>query len=122
MNTVAHLQELSKLAFNAYAGTSFSPELEQVIKQLEFCKRLQEVKKTANAIIRKYKGAESCLPELIEKTGLKEATCREILKPDYMGRLGFPQFELTNNLAKIKRLEQRVKLLQSKDELRQKHQ
>ena len=67
--------------------------------------QFHEKMKAANVIMRKH-GAESC-PQL-EALGLKEKTIVSVLKPDYMGRIGFPQFALTGNLAEIKRLKGRI--------------
>lgn len=97
-------------------------ELEQAEHNLKQRLINQEAMKTANSIIRKHKGNETALPELLEKTGWNEKTCRDILQPDYMGRKGFAQFNLTNNLANIKRLEQRVKELQHKATIAQQQQ
>lgn len=96
------------------------PELEQAQRNLASRKANHERMKAVNAIIRKHTGKETLIHELQKLTKWSDADCREILRPDWCGRVGYPQFELTNNLAQIKRLEDRVKELQAKDELRQK--
>jgi hypothetical protein len=95
------------------------PELEQAIINLNQRKVNHEAMKAANVIVKKHKGQQTALPELIEKTGWSDAICRKLLRPDYCGRVGFAGFSLTNNLAQIKRLEARVKELQAKNQLRQ---
>lgn len=90
-------------------------ELEEAVKNLESRKANHEKMKAANAILRKHKGNETALPELIE-AGFSENTAREILRPNSWGNKGFEQFYLTNNLANIKRLEIRVEQLRAKEE------
>jgi len=72
----------------------------------------QEMMKTANKIIRASKGAD-CTEKLM-KLGLIFPVAQELQKPGHCCAYGFATFELTNNLANIKRLEQRVKELQQK--------
>jgi len=88
-------------------------KIERKIAKLE---KLQEVMKAANKIIKK-KGADEKKIEALMALGLDEATSRKKLEPDFAGRVGFPAYETTNNLANIKRLQGRlteVKELQAK--------
>lgn len=90
-------------------------ELEQAIKNLEGRKKLQETMKKANAIIRKHKGANTCIPECVA-LGIDAGDIRKMLNPAYsFQNKGFQTFELSNNNANIKRLEDRVKQLQAKE-------
>jgi hypothetical protein len=91
---------------NAQPKKTINGELERYTRELDSCKKAQELMKTCNAIIRKAKGA-NCVNQLIE-AGLKESHAIELQKPDWCGRMGFAQFNLTNNLAKIKALEFKV--------------
>ena len=65
--------------------------------QIEALKSKQDMMKSVNALIRKGK-----IKEAEELAGGK-------LPQDFMGRIGFPAYELRNNLANIKRLEAQVK-------------
>lgn len=76
------------------------------IKQVELLKARQEMMKTANALLRKKD-----IPALIELVGKQAA---EVLqKPDFCGRVGFAGYQLSNNLANIKRLEQQIAQIDS---------
>lgn len=93
-------------------------ELEEATKNLESRKAAHEKMKKANAIIRKHKGGESAISELVE-IGFKEIEAKNILTPNAWGVKGYETFYLTNNLQNIKRLEDRVKLLQAKQAIAQ---
>lgn len=80
--------------------------LEQNIRDAD---RAQERMKTANAAIRKNakKGAEAQIAALVEQ-GFSDGRAVELIKPDCLGRIGFPDYALTNNNANIRRMKQRV--------------
>lgn len=95
-------------------------EFQKATNDLSACKKNHEIMKQANAIIRKSKGADTCIPALIE-LGINEMDAHELLHPKfaYYGQ-GYASFSLTNNNANIKRLEQRVKELTVKEEMKAK--
>lgn len=68
----------------------------------------QETMKAANSIIRKAKGDEEKARAGLLKMGISEQNAAQMLTPDYCGRIGFPSWQLSNNLAEIKRLESRL--------------
>lgn len=68
----------------------------------------QETMKAANAIIRKAKGDKEKARAGLLKMGISEQNAAQMLTPDYCGRIGFPSWQLSNNLAEIKRLESRL--------------
>lgn len=80
-------------------------------EQLEKAKADHEWMKNVNKVIRKLKKAE----EVAAALNCSVANAQELLKPDFCGRIGVPQYRLTNNLANIKRMEQRVKELEAKE-------
>lgn len=77
--------------------------------QITQAKQLQEKMRDANAAIRKHKaaGAEAQIIALVS-LGISETQARELLTPDFVGRIGFPDYELTNNGANIRRMERRA--------------
>jgi hypothetical protein len=90
-------------------------EIERLKKELEKRKRWQEIMKEANKIVR------SKLSQEEKMRRLKEIGAFDIPEymlyfpePDYMGRLGFPSYELDSNRQRIKRLEKRIKELEEK--------
>ncbi len=94
-------------------------ELNQAIANLESRKKCHETMKAANVIIRKHKGQDTALTEL-QQLGISPADANQLLHPrETYYSPGYRQFELTNNNANIKRLEQRVKELQQKETIKQ---
>ncbi len=101
----------------AQPAKTYSSELERYKADLAKMQTLQEIMKKCNAIIKKAKGND-CTALLVE-AGLSEKNAIEIQKPDYVNRLGFAPFELTNNNANIKRVEQMIKTLETKEQMQQ---
>ncbi len=91
---------------------NYSEEIAKYKKDLASRIKLQEMAKTCNAIIRKAKGAD-CTMQL-ELAGLDHTNAVNIQQPDFCGRIGFPSYVTTNNLANIKRIEGRIKELEGK--------
>lgn len=88
--------------------------LEEAISSLEKLKATHETMKKVNALIRKGATKE----DLFQSGLLSSKSAEEILKPSSNGVVGFEQFQLINSNANIKRLDQRVKELQSKDTMK----
>jgi len=65
--------------------------------------------KAANAAIRKHEraGVEAQVAALIG-LGFSEGKAREILRPDFAQRIGFPSYALSNNNAEISRVKKRI--------------
>ena len=92
-------------------------EYGQALSNLDAAEKLQEMMKTANAIIRSKKNVTE---RLINEAGLSESNAIQIQQKDFAGRIGFPTFKLTNNNANISRLRERVNMLSDKLESSQK--
>ena len=83
--------------------------LEAYKKDLAQREAYQIKAKKIRAICRKLKGnREEMMKVLIEQGGLSESVASQVLIPDYAGRIGIPQWSLTNNLANIKRIKGRI--------------
>lgn len=106
----AILRELKKMAVEEAGG-----EIEVLKKKVEQAEKLQEAMKLSNSILRKKIPDEAKMQEIIKATGFQEATVRKMFIPDYMGRTGFPAFELQNNNANIRRMKERVLELEKKE-------
>jgi hypothetical protein len=65
--------------------------------------------RATNATIRRHKkeGSQAQIAGLLAM-GYQERTARLLLEPDFCGRIGFPNYELTNKGANIRRMKQRV--------------
>lgn len=96
------------------AGGISSDDPEAVTKlrdKLAGLQQLQARMKAANAAIRKGGTDDEKIARLVA-VGLNEMPAREALKPDFMGRIGFPDYALTNNNANIRRIKQRIEQLE----------
>jgi len=71
--------------------------------------RLQQRMREANAAIRKHAkaGADAQVLALVH-LDFTEEQARELLKPDFCGRIGFADYQLKNNNAQIRRLTERL--------------
>ncbi len=72
-------------------------------------RRRQDQLKRANAIVREEGKDESWkIGRLETECGIREAHALRLLKPDFAGRTGFADFELSNNAANIRRMQDRI--------------
>ncbi len=83
-------------------------EVERLQDKLESLKRSQECMKEANKIVRNKKLAEIEKVDELMALGFSEKAALDVLKPDFCGRIGFPSYALTNNLARIKDTEEKI--------------
>jgi hypothetical protein len=90
-------------------------ESDKMIKKLEQAIKLQETMKNVNAIIRNKDLSTPDKLSEIEKLGIDKAKGLELLKPDFAGRVGFPDYALRNNSANIRRMEMRVGEIRNKE-------
>jgi uncharacterized protein DUF3560 len=75
---------------------------EKLVDKIERLKKRQGVMKRANQLIRKADR------EGLADLGFSDETIAKLLIEDFAGRVGFPNYALTNNSANIRRLEQRL--------------
>lgn len=68
--------------------------------------------RAVNAAIRKHRkaGPEAQVAALVA-LGLSPVTAAKLLVPDFAGRVGFPDYELTNNAANIRRMKSRAEVV-----------
>jgi len=72
--------------------------------------KLQATMKAANVIVRNRQLTDDeKVARLVAECGQREHSARELLKPDFAGRVGFPDYALTNNGANIRRMQARLK-------------
>ena len=82
----------------------------QIQEKIAAAEKLQATMKAANQIVRNRKlSDDEKVTQLSDECGLREASARQLLKPDFAGRIGFPDYQLTNNTANIRRMHQRLK-------------
>lgn len=81
--------------------------------KIEKAEKQQETMKAVNKIVRS-KLSEQGKKDLIVSMGFKPETAAELLRPDWCGRIGFPAYALTNNLANIARMRDRLAEIEKK--------
>lgn len=94
--------------------SSDDPEaIDKLKAKLSSLGRSQDAMKKTNAVIRQRKGDEDAQIEGILAIGcFTNEQAREIVQPDYAGRVGFPSYALQNNNANIQRIKKRIKDLE----------
>jgi len=91
--------------------SSFDPNVIALLtEKLEKLQKLQDLMKSANKIIRKKAFTdERKVVELREQLGFTEERAKSLVfKPDFAGRFGFPDYEITNNGATIRTVKARI--------------
>ena len=84
--------------------------VQQLQTKIAAAEKLQATMKAANLIVRNRRLTDDeKVAQLLATCGLRETSARELLKPDFAGRFGFPNYQLTNNGANIRRMQQRLK-------------
>ncbi|MDD5263142.1 MAG: sigma-70 family RNA polymerase sigma factor, partial [Methylacidiphilales bacterium] len=77
-------------------------------QKIDAAKAVQERMKSANAIIRNKKLSDDEKVAKLAELKISEAPARQLLKPDYAGRIGFADYQLSNNQANIRRMQARI--------------
>lgn len=80
--------------------------------QVTALETMQTRMRAANAAIRRHKkaGAQSQVAALVAM-GYAEDVAVKLLQPDFCGRIGYPDYAMTNNNANIKRIKARIAAL-----------
>lgn len=108
-----YYEQKAKSVVNNYAISSDDPEaLVKLKRKLQNLEHAHETYKKTNAIIRKYKTDKERAKNL--EGVLSSDLIPQILKPDYMGRIGFASYVLTNNKANIARIQKRIRILEKR--------
>jgi hypothetical protein len=82
----------------------------QLQNKIAAAEKLQATMKAANQIVRNPRLTnDEKVAQIVATCGLRDRSARELLKPDFGGRFGFPDYQLTNNGANIRRMQQRLK-------------
>lgn len=85
--------------------------IEKLEEKLEDLKSTQERMKAANKAIR-MKDTEAG-NDTLREIGYSEEAIKQLREPDFCGRLGYPDYQLSNNNANIHRVEERLKRLKA---------
>lgn len=85
--------------------------IEKLEEKLADLKEEQERMKAANKAIR-LKDVEAG-NDLLREMGYSEGAIKQLREPDYIGRIGYPSYLLSNNNANIHRVEERLEHLKN---------
>jgi hypothetical protein len=83
-------------------------EIDDAIIELERCRNAQTQMIGINKIIRGKGTIQEKAVAAAKEYHLTEKAIHELFSPSYSGSIGVAQFELTNNRAKMKRLEEKI--------------
>jgi hypothetical protein len=82
--------------------------LEKLRTKLAELEDFQEFMKKVNAIIKEEPTTEGRIKALLPLSNNEVSLARKLLEPDYAGRIGFKEYQLTNNSANIRRIKDRI--------------
>lgn len=85
--------------------------IEKLEEKLQDMRELQEQMKAANRALR-LKDTEAG-NDALREMGYSEEDIKKLREPDYLGRIGYPDYALQNNNANIHRVEGRIKDLRA---------
>ncbi len=103
----------AKAAAGNTAISSDNPEaLDLLRKKLEKLEALQEYMKSANAALRIKDEAQGNAK--LAEMGYTPEQIRELREPDFCGRVGFPNYALSNNSATIRNVKARIAELEAR--------
>lgn len=107
------VRDRARAAANNHAISSDDPEaLNRLRNKLAKLERLQEQMKAANAAIRLKDTAKG--DAKLAELGFSPIDIAKLRQPDFMGRVGFPAYALTNNGATIRSVKERIAQLEAR--------
>ena len=90
-----------------------SDAVERLKAEIQEAETKQARMKETNAAIRKHrKAGPAAQVAALAALGFTEALAAKLLEPDSCGRIGFADFELTNNNANIRRMKERLAIVE----------
>lgn len=102
--------EKAKAAENNTAISSDDPEAVVKLRaKIASAEARQEKMKSANKLLKSKKGPDR---EKLHELGFDDSHIDQLLKPDFAGRIGFPDYEITGNGANIRRMKQRLEQIE----------
>jgi hypothetical protein len=97
-----------------------SGAVQKLREKLAKAEAMQAAMKAANKVCRSSKlSDEEKIEQLTAIDGISPESARQLLKPDYMDKAGFPSYALTNNGAKIRSIKKRIQQLEAEAQYRE---
>lgn len=85
---------------------------ERLTEKIDKLEAFQAIMREANKVVRSWRNkkitSEEAIDELMGFDGISERSAQKLLQPDFCGRYGFADYELSNNGANIRRLKERL--------------
>lgn len=82
--------------------------IDKLKEKLEKLETIQEIMKDANKIVKRTRGTKEEKIEELKALGFAESTAAKLFEPDWIGRVGFPSYRITNNGANMRRVKDRI--------------
>jgi hypothetical protein len=109
-----HYEEKLANMNSNHAISSDDPDaIAKLKRKLEGMESCHAFMKEANKIVKSKKLTDGQKVEKLMALGTHENNAKELLKPDFCGREGFPSYKLTNNNANMKTVRDRIKQLEA---------
>jgi hypothetical protein len=114
--TAKHYQEkLIAMESNTAVYSDDPDAIAKLKRKLASLERTQERNRAINKIVKARKGSqEEKVQQLMQLLNCSESLAKGYFKPDFCGRIGIPDYELTNNGAEIRRCKKRIEELEAK--------
>lgn len=110
-----YYRERAEAAESNTAISSDNPDaLDLLRSKVEKLEGFQENMKAANKIIKSKKMSDVEKVAAMSEAGIPEKYAVILLEKDDYGRIGFPSYKLTNNNANIRRLKERIQILEKR--------
>lgn len=120
-NRMTELIEYSKKAQSAILkklreyGKPVVTPIEELKSSIASCEHKQEQMKACNKIIKSSKMTDEEKVSQMIAMKIPENIAKQLLLPDFAGRIGFADYELINNNANIKRMKERLARLEGNE-------
>jgi len=114
MKKAAELKQRAASAANNTAISSDDPEaVTKLREKIDAALESQKKMKAANKIIKKKGISTEKVVEGLAELGISQIEALELMKPDFAGRIGFADYQISNNNANIRRMKERLAYLES---------
>ena len=107
-------QDLRARAASVGTGGISSDDPAAVVKLREELAKLEALQArmiAANKIVRKFKADIHNGRLALGQAGFTAGRAQKLFEPDFCGRIGFPNYETTNNGANIRRIKERIEIV-----------
>lgn len=113
-----YYEEKAAIAESNTAISSDDPQaLTKLREKLDAMVELQDLMKAANKVIKSKKLTDDEKVQKLADHNIKDAHARKLLLPDFAGRIGFPQYRLTNNNQNMARVKERIQKLEKLEKM-----